>query len=89
MADFTIHPDKSEQGDEEVVAIVSMEIFNKKEYEGLKVDKISSLKVVDDWGVVIKEVHPMVFVGQRRDIENKFGSFVDGEWVKYDSKRQE
>ena len=88
MADYTIHSDKSEQGREDVVAIVSMEIFNKKEYEGLKIDKISPLKVVDDWGVVIKEVLPMIFVGQRRDIENKFKMFIDGEWIKYSKDRK-
>lgn len=88
MADYTIHSDKSEQGCEDVVAIVSMEIFNKKEYEGLKIDKISPMKVVDDWGVVIKEVLPMIFVGQKRDIESKFRMFIDGEWTKYSKDRK-
>lgn len=87
MHNLDISPDKSLQQEEDVIAIVSMTIFNRNEYEGLKVNKISPCKVIDDWGVVIKEVHPMIFVGKKEDIEHKTNLHVQEKWSKYNSTK--
>ncbi len=84
MPDLDIHSERVVQQGEDVVAILSVEIFNRKEYEGMKVGKISPCKIVDDWGVALKELYPMVFVGQKKDIECKLAAHICREWKKFD-----
>ena len=82
-----IHPEKLEK-EKEVVALVSVMIFDKDEYNGMKIKKISSCKIIDDWGVTLKELQPMVFVGSRKDIESKMGSHMAMEWKQYDFEKE-
>lgn len=81
MLNLDIHSDKLKNGDDEVVVVLSMEILDRKEYDGLKVNKISPSKIIDDWGVPVKEILPTIFVGTRKDLEHKVGSYFRKEWT--------
>ena len=87
MTDLDIHPEKHSKEFEEVVVLMSVAIFNRKEYDGLKVKKIAPCKVIDDWGVTLKEVHPMVFFGPMEAIEGNLFSQLGKELKRYDFEK--
>ena len=80
--------EKTIRGDDDVVVVLSVSIYDRKTYEGMNVAKITPSKVVDDWGVTLGESYPMVFVGKKMDIEQKLESHIQNEWSAYDSKKR-
>ena len=80
--------EKTVKGDEDVVVVLSVSIYDRKTYDGMNVAKITPSRIVDDWGVTLEESLPMVFVGRKKDIEQKLESHIQNEWSAYDSKKR-
>lgn len=88
MSDILINSLKSGPNEDQVVAVVSVAIFNRKEYEGLNVGRISPMKLIDDWGITLEQSQPMMMVGDRKDIEYKVETFLRSEWEKHDIEKK-
>ena len=83
-----VYPDKEPKEKDEVVVVLSMVMYDKDLYEGIKVNKITPSKIIDDWGTTIGEVHPLVFVGQKDDIQFKLDTHIQNEWIKHDAMKR-
>lgn len=88
MSDLDIQPERFAQDDDSIVVLMSVATFDRKEYDGLKIAKISPCKIVDDWGVTLGEFHPMVFFSQRKGIESKLFAQIGKELKQFDFEKE-